>query len=91
MYQLAVVAKNAATGEVGVVRAQLDVPTTFVAETTVVWLSVFSSNLRHASLNFTLSWSGPNAVTPGEVKNAALLPQGGGPFFPAYPHTPRFS
>jgi GWxTD domain-containing protein len=32
MYQLAVVAKNAATGEVGVVRAQLDVPTTLEAK-----------------------------------------------------------
>ena len=32
-YQLAVVAKNAATGEVGVVRAQLDVPTFEALET----------------------------------------------------------
>jgi GWxTD domain-containing protein len=33
MYQLAVVAKNAATGEVGVLRAQLDVPTYRTLET----------------------------------------------------------
>jgi hypothetical protein len=32
-YQLAVVAKNAATSEVGVVRAQLDVPTYGALET----------------------------------------------------------
>jgi GWxTD domain-containing protein len=62
-YQLAVVAKNAATGEVGVVREQLDVPT-YGALETKYWEphhhSSLSDELRRASLNFILYRSGPD-------------------------------